>query len=204
MKQFHSNGSGVPPRIQVEHIRRWLVESWYEKTPDATNWLNIVNLVHTEFCNSWIAEEVVWKALLLIPKGGKCFGRMVLMEVLRKKCAVILYHRLCIAITFHDIIHGLQAGRRTGTSSPEVKILQQLASMMKEVLYEIFMDLHKAYDSMYRYRFRDLLEVYGSGPQALRMIWKYWELLTMVAWEGGYHIAPFKCYQVVTQGYPLS
>ena len=46
-----------------------------------------------------------------------------------------------------QIPHGLRAGRGTGTAILESKLLQQLAALREEVLYVIFLDLHKAYDT---------------------------------------------------------
>ena len=37
--------------------------------------------------------------------------------------------------------------------------------MREEVLYTIFMDLHKAYNDLDRDRFPEILEGYGVGPQ---------------------------------------
>ena len=38
----------------------------------------------------------------------------------------------------------------TGTATLEAKPFQHLAAMREEVLYVIFLDLHKAYDALYR------------------------------------------------------
>ena len=69
-----------------------------------------------------------------------------------KVVAAILNLWLTASITFHDILHGFRAGRGTGTATLEAKLLQQLAALREEVLYVIFMDLHKAYDALDRSR----------------------------------------------------
>ena len=71
--------------------------------------------------------------------------------------AVILNCRFTSSIAFHDVIHGFRSGRGMGTAYLEVKLLQQLAAMMEEVLYMIFLDLHKAYDALDRDRCLDIL-----------------------------------------------
>ena len=58
--------------------------------------------------------------------------------------------RLTSSITFSDVLHGSQAGLETGTTTLKAKLLQQLAAMRGEVLYMIFLDLHKAYDALER------------------------------------------------------
>ena len=42
---------------------------------------------------------------------------------------VIINHRLCIAITFHNVLHGFRAGRSTGNDSCESKLIQKLTDM---------------------------------------------------------------------------
>ena len=65
-----------------------------------------------------------------------------------KVVAEILQRRLATSITYHDFLHVFRAGRGTRTATLEAKLLQQLAAMREEVLYVIFLDLHKAYDAL--------------------------------------------------------
>ena len=55
---------------------------------------------------------------------------------------------------------------RTGTATLEAKLLQQLASLREEVLYVIFLDLHKAYDALERSRCLEVLDGYDVPPQS--------------------------------------
>ena len=80
------------------------------------------------------------------------------MEVMWKVVAAILNHRLTASITFHDFLHGFQAGRSTGTATLKAKLLQQLSALREEVLCMIFLDLHKAYDALDRSRCLEILE----------------------------------------------
>ena len=68
----------------------------------------------------------------------------------------------------------------------------------------IFLDLTKAYDALDRSRCLGILEGYGVGPGARRLLRNYWHRLTMVARSGGYYGAAFKGERGVTQGDPLS
>ena len=61
---------------------------------------------------------------------------------------VILIQRLIMVIQLHDTLHGFHTGRGTGTVSLIVKLLQHLMAMREEVLYKIFLDLHKAYGAL--------------------------------------------------------
>ena len=98
---------------------------------------------------------------------------------------MILNRHFTSSITFHDVLHGFRAGRGTGTATLEAKLLQQIAAMREEVLYVIFLDLTKAYDALDRSRCLDILEGYGVGPSARRLLQTYWRRLTMVARAGG-------------------
>ena len=69
-----------------------------------------------------------------------------------KVMAEILNKRIIASITYHDFFHGFWAGRGTGTANLEAKLLQQLAYIREEFLYAIFLDLHKAYYDLDRYR----------------------------------------------------
>ena len=78
-----------------------------------------------------------------------------------------------------------RAGRDTGTATLEAKLLQQLVALREEVLYVIFLDLTKAYDALDKSRCLEILEGYGVGPNARRLMINYWRRLTMVLREGG-------------------
>ena len=65
-------------------------------------------------------------------------------------------------------------------------------AMRGEVLYEIFLDLHKDYDALDRDRCLDILTVNRVVPQALRLLQRYWDRMAMVTRVGGYFRAPFK------------
>ena len=72
------------------------------------------------------------------------------MEVVWKVVMMITNCHFTTSITFHDVLHGLKVGSGTGTDSLDAKLIQQLTATREEVFYEIFMDLHKAYDALDR------------------------------------------------------
>ena len=71
--------------------------------------------------------------------------------------AEILNFRITSSIAYHNFLHGFRAGCGRGTSTLKAKLLQQLASMREEVLYVIFLDLHKAYDALDREKCLEIL-----------------------------------------------
>ena len=68
----------------------------------------------------------------------------------------------------------------------------------------ILLGLHKAYDALDRSRFLEILEGYGIGPKAIKILQTYWHRLTMVARAGGYYGTSFRGERGVTQVNPLS
>ena len=97
-------------------------------------------------------EEATWQAVVLIPKGGKYYRGIGLVEAMWKVVVVILNCRFTSSITYYDALHGFRSGRGTGTATLEAELLQQLAAMREEVLYVIFLYLTKAYDALDRSR----------------------------------------------------
>ena len=137
--------------------------------------------------------------MVLIPKGRGDYRGIGLVEVMWKVVAVILNRRLTSSITFHDVLHGFRAGRGTGTATLEAKLLQQLAAMREEVLYVIFLDLTKVYEALDSSRCLGILEGYGIGTGARRLLQNYWRRLTMAARAGGYYGKAFKGARGVSQ-----
>ena len=68
----------------------------------------------------------------------------------------------------------------------------------------IFLNLHKAYGALDRSRCLEILEGYGVGPPARRLLQTYWRRLTILTRAGGYYGTAFKGECGVTQGDPLS
>ena len=159
---------------------------------EASNWDRVVNLIHTVFGEGRLAEEATWKAVVMLPKGGNDYCGVGLMELMWKLVAAILNRRLTASIAFHNFLHRFWAGRGTGTSTLVAKLLQQLAALREDILYIIFLDLHRAYEALDRSRCLEILKGYGVGPRACRLLRTYWRRLTIVTRVGGYYGAAFK------------
>ena len=74
----------------------------------------------------------------------------------------------------------------------------------EEVLYNIFLDLHKDYDALDRDRCLGILTAYRVGPRFTRPLWRYWYHLTMMSLDGGQFGTQFNGFCGVTQVDPLS
>ena len=75
---------------------------------------------------------------------------------------------------------------------------------MEEVLYGIFLDIHKAYDALDCGRCLNILVAYSVVPRALRLLHRYWDRLLMATRTDGYCGFPFKGHPGMTHGYLLS
>ena len=125
-------------------------ERWGKMPAEVSNWERVVDLVQTSFGEGQLVEENTWKVVVLIPKGKRHYRGIGLVKVVWKVVAEILNSQLTASITFHDFLHRFWAGRGTGTATLEAKLIQQLVALKEEILYVIFLDLHKAYDALDR------------------------------------------------------
>ena len=88
-----------------------------------------------------------------------------LIEVLWKLIAIITNCRLAGAIKFHDILHGIWSKRGTWTSTLESNLPHNIYGLYQYVIYEIFMDTHRAYDSLCSDKPLRLCEDTGWAPR---------------------------------------
>ena len=132
-----------------------------------------------------MARESTFEIDVLIPKGcSGDFRGIGLVEVLWKAVTSLMNQGLMAVIKFHDVLHRFWEGRGTGTAALEVNLLQHLTVMREEVLFEVFLDLQKAYGALDRDRCLEILEAFGVGPRVIKLLLMYWYRLTMVARSG--------------------
>ena len=91
---------------------------------DMTKWNRVVALVRENFGEGLLAEETTCQAVVLIPKGKGYYRGIGLVEEMWKVVADILNYWLTASVTYHDSLHGFQAGRGTGTATLKSKIFQ--------------------------------------------------------------------------------
>ncbi len=108
------------------------------------------------------------------------------------------------SIKFHDSLHGGLSKRGTGTAMIEAKLHQSLAWRDQYPLYQIYIDLKKAYDALDREQTLDILAAYGVGPKMLALQKHFWDTAKLVCRAGGNYGEAFSAKRGVTQGGPLS
>ena len=89
-----------------------------------------------------------------------------------------------------------------GIASLEDKFLQKLLTMREEVLYKLFLDLRKEYVALNRYRLMEIFVGYGVGLLVERILWNYWDHLSMLDRAVRYNGTLFKNHLGFIQGYP--
>ena len=97
------------------------------------------------------------------------------MKSLWKVVDVIIDTRLRSNFHLHDVLHGLCAGRVTGTDILELNLTQELARFEQDPLLLVFLDLRKAYDTVDWGRLLANLEVYGAGPHMCKLLAVFWD-----------------------------
>eukprot|EP00978_Attheya_sp_CCMP212_P045817 scaffold361707_cov24-Attheya_sp.AAC.1 len=57
-----------------------------------------------------------------------------------------------------------------GTATILAKLCQQMAMMQQVPLFQIYLDLRKAYDTWDRERCLEIVEAYGTGKRVVRLL----------------------------------
>ena len=115
-----------------------------------------------------------WTILVLITKGTTNTKDINLLETLWKVVEALIKNFLCASLHMHNVLNGFRGKRGTGTAIMEVKLAQELASIDYEFLLLLLLDLHKAYDTVYRDRLLIKMEGYGAGPQMCGLLETFW------------------------------
>jgi hypothetical protein len=145
--------------MKAEHLKGWLdaiqhKEKVARENPGGvgsselgTKWQIFLGLIQTIWDRGEIPEQMSWMVIVLLPKGGGNFRGIGLLDPCWKVVEKIMVCQMAI-IEFDPSLHGGQPKRGTGTATIEAKLAHQLAWMEQEPLYQVFVDLRKAYDHL--------------------------------------------------------
>ena len=163
-----SGASGIKP----EHLRKWL-RDYHHPDGDSAPWQTVVELVQRAFSHGDLPQALSRSILVVIPKpqgGNRGLG---LLETLLKLIEKIIDVRLTSAITFHPGLHGFRKKRGCGTAILECKLEQEKAIFQGHTLFQAFVDLTKAYDTLDRDRTLEILTGYGVGSNVTRILRRF-------------------------------
>jgi hypothetical protein len=107
-------------------------------------------------------------------------------------------------LKLHNCLHGGLPCRGTGTAIIKVKLNQKLAWLDQAPLYQIYLDLKKAYNALNQTWCLEILAGYGMGPNLLHLQRQFWGNAKVVCHAGGNFGEPFSARRGITQGGPLS
>ena len=196
--------SGGPLGMREEDLKRWLREPSMETDSVKYWWRLLVRLIQTTLKDGAVPEEVVWAKMVFLPKGRGEYWGVGLVNVVWKVCAAVVNCRLKRIVTLHIALHGFRAGRGQGKETLEENLAQQLAGLANEQLFQVLLDMRKAYDSLDRGRCIEILRGYGMGKRMARLIAHHWGNLMFFPKVKRFLGTPFGTVIGVTQGEPAS
>ena len=69
VSKFRSGRAGVPSGMKAEHLKAWLQAATREKDTYIKTWDKVVSVIHVVFWEGNIPEALMWKTVVIIPKG---------------------------------------------------------------------------------------------------------------------------------------
>ncbi len=126
-----SSRTGGASKMHAEDIKRWLhgitLEEDPKKGPDnvgeGNNWRLLVGLIQVIWMQCKIPQQLTWVNVVLLPKGGRDYHGISLLEPLWKVVERIMDRQLN-SLPLHEALHGCRNGRGTGTAILEAKLAQ--------------------------------------------------------------------------------
>jgi len=197
LRRMRTGKSPGPSGIRTEDLRSWYLHR--ESNPDP--WMTLVSIITEAFHTGELPTLLRCNILVLIPKNepGKVRG-IGLLETLWKLTTTILHIRISKGITFHPDMHGFLPKRGCSTACMEAKLQMQLLHRIGKPLYQIFIDVSKAYDGLDCECTLLVLQDYGVGRNTLQILNNFWDAHTIIPRQRGFFGTPFRAEQGVTQG----
>jgi hypothetical protein len=208
MGNLHNGRAAGATGMKAEHSKEWLVDIKRRETENGVEgigdrWRSFVALLQVVWQNGSVPTQMTWMIIVLIPKGRGNYPGIGLLHPIWKVVEKEMVAQLSV-IKLHDCLHGGLPHRGTGTVIMEVKLQQQLAWVDQEPLYQIYLDLRKAYDALDLERCLEILAGYGVGPNLLCLQKQFWNNVKMVCRVGCNYVLSFEAHRGVTQGGHLS
>ncbi len=176
--------------MQAEHLKEWLQEAADGVEGAGDRWRLFVALMQATWESGTVRTQMSWMVIVLLSKGGGDYRGIGLLDPMGKVLEKIMVAQIS-CLELHNCLHGGLPRRGTGTAIMEVKLNQQLAWVDQAPLYQIYLDLKKAYNALDRMRCLEILAGYRVGPNLLHLQKHFWDGARMVCRAGGSYGEPF-------------
>ncbi len=154
-------------------------------------WRTFIILMRAIWEHGSMPKQMRWEIIVLLLKGNGEYRGIGLLDPFWKVVEKIIVAWLA-SIQFHDNLHGGLSKRGTRTTTIEAKLHQGLAWRNQCPLYQIYIDLKKAYNALDRERTLDILAAYGVEPKMLALQKHFWDTAHLVCRAGGNYREPFR------------
>ncbi len=207
--RLKNNKAPGPSGMRAEHIKDWVKlafpEEYYQgqgepPPPQPEPFDALVELIQHMWRTGELPQELTWQCLACLPKPCGGTRGIGLLEIIWKLTEAIMDTRLKEKVKLHDLLHGFKEKRGTTTAIIEAKLQQELAHLPHKPLFQVFLDLTKAYDTADRPRLLQTLKDYGVGPCFLRLLKAFWDHQQIVAKQSGFYGPLFTASRGGTQG----
>ena len=145
VRRIHLHKLGGHIHLRAEHFKQWLREVYLDKvTSNPTRpeqWKNTLYITQLVWQYGETLREIVWTILVLTPKGNTDTRGIGLLESLWKVVEVIIDTCLRASVRLQNVLHGLRAGRGTGTNTLELNLAKELVSVDQDPPFLVFLDL---------------------------------------------------------------
>ena len=134
----------------TKDLKGWLHEAKREKDPEDRRWEIVVRLVQVMLRDGNVLEEIAWVTMFLLLKGKESYRGIGIVEVLCKVCSVVVNFSLKKSVVLYGALRGFREVRGAGAATSEAKLAQKLAILAHDPLFQVFLYVYKAYDSLDR------------------------------------------------------
>ena len=114
------------------------------------HWMCLLEIVQHMWCTGDIPQEFGRTILVIIPKGTTDTRGIGLLETLWKAVEVLIDNCLRASLQLHNVLNWFRSRRGTGTTIMELNIAQELSSIYQDPLFLVFLELRKAYETLYQ------------------------------------------------------
>jgi Reverse transcriptase (RNA-dependent DNA polymerase) len=175
-----------PSKLRAEDLQRWA-----NNPTDKSKWEQVVNLVQHVFITGEVPQRLCYCNLVLIPKTGGGVRGIGLLEPIWKIISSIIKNRIADKVTFDDALHGFRSERGTSTAIIEAKLRMDTMLASGKNMYQVFLDLSKAYDTVNRTKLLWALQHYGVGEIIIRILRTFWSQLWVIPKQKDFYGTPF-------------